>query len=181
LVDAAKPSLQIFYGALTMSVQEIDHGWRKLRVELLKLTEENAVYIGIQGKDAERSDGGLTNAQIGTFHEFGAPSVGLPQRSFLRGTLDENREKYAHLIKNGLGRVVDGKLTVAQVLGLVGERIVADVRKRIKTGIAPALKAATLRRKTRKDGAVASTPLILTGQLLRAITWVIRPRGEVAQ
>ncbi len=161
-------------------VRDIDHGWGKLRKQFSPSNRDQSVFIGIQGENVERSEGGATNAEIGTYHEFGAPNAGVPERSFLRATLDANGESYARMLQTGAGHVVDGRLTVTQLLGLIGEKVVADVRKRMKSGIAPDLKPATIRRKTRADGAVANVPLILTGQLLRAITWAIRPRNSGA-
>lgn len=157
-------------------VKDIDHGWQKLRIELLRLTDPHMLYVGIQGQDVDREGGGPNNAEIGTWHEFGT-STGVPARSFLRATLDAFRTKYADLLERLLGKVVDGKMGTEQALGLLGERVVADVRRRIKNGIAPDLTPATIRRKTRVDGAVANVPLILTAQLIHAISWVVR-KGE---
>lgn len=36
-----------------------------------------------------------TNAEIGAAHEYGVPSKGIPQRSFLRIPISENLQKYA--------------------------------------------------------------------------------------
>lgn len=206
------------------SVKDIDRGWRALKVELLRLTEKGTVAVGVLGKNAEKQrDGGITNAQLATVHEFGlrihhpggtpyVPGGGMmegtrfvskayaaeyanrkgaalpvtkpheidvPERSFLRATIDEKGAEYVELIRRGLGRVVDGRMSVERVFGLLGARVAADVRNRIRAGIAPELTAATLRKKTRaSDGAVANTPLILTGQLLKAITWAIRGRND---
>lgn len=155
-------------------VKDIDHGWNQLVAELLKLTDKSTVAVGIQGAEASAPhEGGLTNAQLGTIHEFGAPGAGIPERSFLRSTVENNRTAYADLIAKGLDRVVRGALSVEQLLGLIGARVVADVKKTIRGHIAPPLKTATIRRKG------SSTPLIgRTGQLINSITWQVKRADE---
>lgn len=51
--------------------------------------------IGILGDESRTGKGSKvpTNAEIGAVHEFGAPSKGIPQRSFLRMPLTEHLEK----------------------------------------------------------------------------------------
>lgn len=48
--------------------------------------------VGILGSQARNGDTGLTNAEVGAFHEFG--TARLPQRSFLRIPISENLNKY---------------------------------------------------------------------------------------
>ena len=194
------------------SILDIDRGWRKIQAELIRLTDQGFVTVGIQGAEAQKThEGGLTNVQLGNVHEYGAtiqhpggtpylrgPTAGpgqarfiskatadglpravpvtkaheitIPERSFMRATLDANRSKYADLITRLLDRVVRGKLTTDQLLGLLGARVVADIKRRIRSRISPALKASTIRRKG------SSTPLIDTGGLVNAITWAVRRR-----
>lgn len=168
---------------MSAAVKDIDRGWRRVKVELLKLTDDRALVVGVIGEEAAKRHGNPeeaapTVAEIATWHEFGT-HTGVPERSFARATVDEHASKYVGMLNTGLGKVVDGKMTVPQVLGLLGARVVGDMRNRIRAGIDPALKPATIQRKTRiSDGAEASTPLILTGQLLRALSWAIRGRSE---
>jgi hypothetical protein len=101
-----------------------------------------------------------------------AHEIKIPSRSFLRSTADENARTYAGAISRGLGRTVDGKTTIEQVLGLVGEKVVADVNRRIRAGLTPDIKAATKRRKG------SSKPLIDSGQLVNSITYEVRKTGD---
>lgn len=48
--------------------------------------------VGVLG--SKPREGGSSNADIGAKHEFGSPSEGLPQRSFLRVPLNDNLEKF---------------------------------------------------------------------------------------
>ncbi len=44
--------------------------------------------IGIQDSEAAGDHDGIDNANLGAVHEFGAPSVGIPERSFMRAPFD---------------------------------------------------------------------------------------------
>ena len=160
-----------------------DEGYRRTIRRLASLVDDPGITIGVHGKDNDpykRGQGpAVTTAQIASFHEFGtldryedsSPAgdgrPGVPQRSFLRSTADENRAKYSDLISRGIGRVIDGTMTIDRALGLVGAKAVADVQKKIASGIEPELTEATIQRKE------SSKPLIDTGQLRQAIDWQI--------
>lgn len=162
---------------MARGVRDIDRGWKRIKAEILKAREQRGVAVGIVGQEQPREGGGPSNAEIGTWHEFGRGHN--PERSFLRSTFDNNREKYRGMLGRGLGRVVDGEMDLDRVLGLLGERAAADVKATIKKGIPPELQKATVQRKTRKsDGAEAATPLIETGQLIGSITYDVRKRGD---
>lgn len=156
-------------------VKDVDKGWAAFRK---KAKDGNArVKIGVQGEDAlkakEGHDGkielGLTVVQVATFHEFGVEGngVNIPERSFLRATIDENRAQYKALIRAAVRDVLTGKLTQGRALGIIGTKVQADVIRRIDDGIAPANAPATIRAKG------SSKPLIDTGQLKQSITYVV--------
>lgn len=90
--------------------------------------------------------------------------ITIPERSFIRSTIDENAAKYHDLVKKLAGLVIDGKMLTRQALGMLGLRVVADIKRRIQRGIDPPLKQATIDRKH------SSKPLIDKGQLLNSIT-----------
>ena len=80
--------------------------------QLLKaLKSKNAPHInvGIISKDG-RTDGKSGNAEIGAAHEYGAPAIGLPSRSFLRmpmrDHLQEEMDSMGLLGENELKAVV---------------------------------------------------------------------------
>lgn len=60
--------------------------------KLLKsLKSDYVVRVGILGKDGKGKHdkkSGLTNAELGAIHEFGAPAKNIPQRSFLQMPLE---------------------------------------------------------------------------------------------
>lgn len=119
--------------------------------------------------NATTPDGDLI-APIAFYHEYG--TVNIPARSFLRSTMSEQREKWA---RQFLG-VIQGRLlengVIRRGLTAVGQSMKADVRDKIKSNIAPALKPETVNAKMRAKKAVNSPDLALVqyGWLQKAIT-----------
>lgn len=158
----ARPGIQL---------KDLDKGWRQLKDVVLKLSQRGGAYVlvGVQGREAEQvhPKGKLTLSALASIHEFG---LGVPQRSFLRGTVDEYRgaiQQRAAL----LGRAVAlGLLTTQIALELLGEYVVGLIKQRIADGIMPPLAESTIRRKG------SSTPLIDGGHLRGAITHRIEVR-----
>ncbi len=152
----------------------IDRGLDRI-LKMLRRGDGGRTTIGIQGAEASQERDGINNAGLAAVHEFGAPSVGVPERSFMRAPFDQGMRRrrgvagkfapgYIGLIASGLDEAMDGKKTVAQVLNGVGELVRADMIRAIDSGIAPPLKAATIARKG------SSKQLIDTGVLKSSIT-----------
>ena len=131
------------------------------------------VAIGILAENDDREDG-ESNAEIGTWQEYGTEDGHIPERSFLRATMDENARIYGRLAKALYGRVLVGALSVRTALDLFGLRVVADVKRRIQRGIPPLLSLVTIARKK------SSKPLIDTGQLINSITHEVRSGRRAA-
>jgi hypothetical protein len=126
------------------------------------------VTVGIQGTEAAEQvhEGSITNLVLAVIHEFGAPKAGIPSRSFVRSTADENKTKYQRMLRKA-GREVLKGVPIAQSLFVVGEKARADMVKKIQSNIPPALAASTVSQK--KD----TLALIDTGELLNAISSVV--------
>jgi len=146
-------------------VKVVDRGWDKLRKNYRK---NFVVAVGIQGKEAEKDHGGVTNVVIGTVHEYGTATV--PERSFLRSTGDKHEKKYVKEIAKATSASFEGKKIEVELL-LVGEEYKADVISTIKAGIKPPLSAKTIA--VRGKGA---TPLWHEGQLIGSISVVVRDK-----
>lgn len=130
------------------------------------------LLVGIQGdkageqhKDPHTGEttGDLTVGLVSAFHEFG---LGVPERSWLRGWVDANKTFINDLLRRGARQIILGK-DPDQIAGAIGVAFVASIQQRIVAGIAPPLDAATVKAKG------SSTPLIDTGQLKSAITFVL--------
>lgn len=150
-----------------------DNRLRRFTKRLKSLTEGITVTVGVQGKEAtEDYEDGPSVAQVARVHEFGYPEGNIPQRSYMRATYDENREKYRRLIVKGSRDTMLGKMKSRQGMFIAGETYRKDIIKRIKSNIPPPLKQATIDRKG------SSVALIDTGMLVAAITTVVKVGGK---
>jgi hypothetical protein len=140
------------------------------------------VMVGIPSTKAVRdiqTGEPINNAALGYIHEHGAPEVNIPARPFLlpgvrsiRGEIVKRLRDAAKVALHGSPRAV---MRAYHALGLLAQR---TVRQKITEGPFVPLSPATLyRRQHRKVAPRKGTrPLIDTGQLRRAIDYVIRKR-----
>lgn len=168
---------------MSVSISEVDRGYKEARRKFAALNVKPYVKVGVQGKEAEErkeaqtptgimsTSLNMTVIDIATIHEFGASNV--PQRSFLRDTIDANRRKYMSIAMILSGEIVDGKRDPVAALNLLGEKIKSDVVARITAGIPPALSEETIERKG------SDVPLIDTGQLRQSISYAVERKGKV--
>ena len=131
---------------------------------LAALALEQVLSFDVGSLDADRK-----TKKVAYIHEHGAPSVGIPQRSFIRATIARNRRKYAAELRGLMKRVVAGKLTYDQAVLKVTETMVADIQNAILKGVPPALEQSTVKAKRRKGYAHPSTPLYASGKLFKSI------------
>jgi hypothetical protein len=155
------------------AVTDIDKGYKALFQRLARENQGRVVDVGVLGKEGSGvyEDGNLTVADVASFHEFGQ---GVPERSFIRAYVDENRSKIEDWLRRMAKRVITGEVkSFDHGLELIGMKIESEIKQRIRDGIPPELSEATLAQKKGK-----STPLIDTGQLLSSITHEVRRISE---
>ena len=79
---------------MATTFKDVDKGYKKRLRALRKMAGPFHVSVGIQGKEADAGrEGGKTNVQIATLHEFGWPQDDgstIPERSFIRAGTDSN-------------------------------------------------------------------------------------------
>jgi phage gpG-like protein len=147
-----------------------DNGAAKLIAQARELAKGATVRVGVLDDATKQVEPGeepskLSLLEVAAVHEFGAPAAGIPQRSFIRATIDARRADIARLQLALAKQVLTGKLTPDQALEQMGAKVAAWCQTRIAEGIGPALKPATIARKK------SSKPLVDTGQLKSAITY----------
>jgi len=162
----------------TVEVKVIDRGWNAIKARVEALHGGSAIVkVGVQGQQAaaNHQDSRLTVAQIANVHEFGMTivqpkmrrTIVIPERSFLRATIDQYREAIARrqvLLTQGY---LLGKFALEPAMELLGQYVVGLIKQRIANGIAPPNKPSTIARKR------SSKPLIDTGQLRNSITYKV--------
>jgi len=99
--------------------------------------------------------------------------IKIPERSFIRAPFIANQRTYFRMLRKGSRKVLGGRMTREQVLGLIGEKAKADMQRAIARGIPPPIKPGTIRARRKQFGKASSKPLIATGQLRQSITWTI--------
>ena len=134
-----------------------------------KAEQEKKTRKSKKTEGAETEKKKPTLVEVATWMEFGTKLV--PQRSFLRGAIIQFRSELNKTTIQVHRQITRGKLTVDQGLRILGEAIQAKVQKRIRDGIGPELKRATIVRKG------SSTPLIDTGQLVNSIRYKVEEEG----
>ncbi len=160
------------------TVIERDLGFNRIRDTFLKAGDP-VVKVGIQGKDATDLHGDfgggarpLTNLEVGVIHEFGAPGVNIPERSFIRAPVKRHAAKYYRRIQLIVKAAITGVLTVKKGLGLLGIEVESDMKNAMQRGIPPPLKRRRRMKKTQKRKG-RQVPLIDTKQLFNSITYVV--------
>lgn len=142
-----------------------DKGYSKL-FEAVRAMRGTRLTVGVHEEEGGESyEGGLTVAEVGAIHEFGAPDADVPRRSFLRGYFDEQQDDITDkLTRAGQAVLVRGADPQA-AYEAVGLTMAGEVQARISAGIDPPNKESTIARKG------SSKPLIgETGQLRSSIT-----------
>lgn len=154
-----------------VKISDKDNGAKALARNLKALSGSH-VRVGIQGKEASAQHAGSPSsvAAIATYQEFGTSTI--PERSFIRATVDEKHAEIQLLIKRLAKLVAEGKLTEDDALKLLGQKVQADIINRIRDNIPPPLKEETIQRKG------SSVALIDTGQMVQAITYRVVPKTE---
>lgn len=164
---------------MAVAVLDKDTGWQKI-LDVVRGPQPH-VTVGIQGEDSGEivdENGEITMVVLAGVHEFGREDGTIPSRSYIRATVDANREAYLALRKRLAGLVLAGKLTPKRALSLLGEKVKSDIQARMEAGLEPELAESTKRRRIQgeaeADGSRVFKPLIDTGDLKRSITYQVR-------
>jgi hypothetical protein len=148
--------------------------WKELYKRLEGHSGPTGIKVGVlRSASAPRSDG-ISNVELAAIHEFGSPAANIPERSFIRRTFREQKDKLDALLFKIAKGVVSDKTDLATGLNLLGQWAVAAIRKTITggPGIPPPLKPATIARKK------STRPLVDTGQLVNSITYILTKGDE---
>lgn len=166
---------------LKINFSEKDLGAAKIRAEIEKLSKKPFVKVGVQGAKAlENKDGSVANVVlVATAHEFG--TVNVPERSYIRKTMNENESKYASAAEQLKSKILSAEINTEKALGVLGLLVQRDIQNTIRSNNAgldgpTPLSPATLKNRKSKD----VTPLYDTGQLIRSITYVRQMDGNVS-
>lgn len=133
------------------------------------------VLVGIPEAEAARNEATpITNAAIGYIAEYGSPAANIPARPFLVPGVEDAKGPVTGRLKDAAADALEGNRTgVDENLNAAGLAAQNAVRAKINTGPFAPLKPQTLAARRRR-GRTGDKPLIDTGQLRNAVTYVIR-------
>lgn len=152
--------------------------WKELRARVLAAAAEGSrVKVGVLASAGHHADSGITMAELAAVHEYGSPANGIPERSFLRKTMDLRAQETKEKIREVTRAYVEGRVTLAQAMGILGQWTVAQVRLTITSQLVrPRLDESEAGRRTiEKKG--SSVTLVDTGQLLGSISYAVESEG----
>jgi hypothetical protein len=153
---------------VSSTVRDVDRGAAALaeRLRNLAAADEKGVRVGILSESNE-SLGDIDLVELALIHEFGAPDARypIPERSFIRATVDESQAEIAGVIRAQAKLYYRGAVTREAALDRVGAFVAGLCQKRIAARIDPPNAPATI------EGKGSDVPLIDTGALRAAITW----------
>lgn len=128
-------------------------------------------------EDVGEGSSGINNAALMYIHEFGAPDVNIPARPVVYPAMRSIQKEAIAMLRKIAGFALDGKPELVQkgfhALGILAQNA---LRKRITDGPFEPLSPRTIAAR-RAKGRTGTKPLIDSGQLRRALTYVIRKIG----
>lgn len=154
-------SSQLLMRSRTRVIRSPDRAIRELRNINNSLRGPDSVKVGLP-KGANDYPDGTSVTMVGAVHEFGSPSRNVPERSFLRSTVQEQRKPYKRLFAKLAKKIIQGKLTKKDALQLIGLQTQTDVREKITDLQDPPLVS--------REG----NPLVDTGHLRQSIVYEVQ-------
>lgn len=163
-------------------VKEVDRGWSALMdaVRAYKAQDPH-VKVGFlddggPGSKDHDPGGALTVAELAAVMEYGTDDGHIPARSFVGATFEANKPRYIKDLGVLLGGVYEGKLSVQKVFAIMGQRMVSDINRAVRSGdgIPPPNAPSTIAAKG------SDRTLIDTARMIAALTYaVVISGGEV--
>ena len=164
--------------ALVVTVVDKDTGLKRIE-EDISLLDKVEIWVGIQegtktriqSRKKRKQKAGVSIAQYGAYNEYGTRHI--PQRSFIRSSFDENMRSVTKFLNRQYGLVIDGKKTVKEGAGAVGQLVQDNIKKKIREIVSPPNSPKTIKMKK------SSKPLIDFGQLFASIRYVLATRKRM--
>lgn len=121
---------------------------------------EGQVKVGLPINSNDYPDG-TSVIMVGAVHEFGSALRNIPERSYLRSTMQNNKRAYKSVLSKLGKKIATGAMNSLEGLKLLGLKVEADVKDTLTDLKSPSLKT--------REG----NPLIDTGHLRQSITHVV--------
>ncbi len=143
-------------------IQDRDRGYKGMR-QRMKQMAGSYTKVGVQ-ENSKDQDGVSDLVLIAASNEFGTDTI--PERSFIRSTFEENRDKLAEISAAEADAIMTGRKDVRTSLQLMGEYHAGQIQAKIHSHPPPENAPATIKRKG------SSGTLVDTGNLAQSIRHV---------
>ena len=130
--------------------------------QILKRLQDSAITVGLH-KDTGSYESGEKVTEVAAWNEFGTDHI--PERSFLRSTIAENRAKYQGEFQKAYLIAIQGGMNLRAAAGFIGNVARDDIKQKIIDIKDPANAPSTVAKKGFDD------PLIETKKMLNSIRW----------
>ena len=133
-------------GTPGVQIKVLDHGFDNM-MDWITGYGKIEMRVGVIGNTAGNKHGveGITNGELATIHEYGAPNANIPERAPIRSTFDKNRNRYRKQATRLFSRAFDKGSSPRKALKVLGEVIKGDIQSRILKGqLTPALQDETI-------------------------------------
>ena len=154
---------------ITAETTDEDKGEQSIK-EAVRAMKTIELMVGVLDSAGTHRDAGIHMAELMNLHEFG---IGVPERSVIRATIDENVDVYNKLMADLIDDIVMGRRTPKDAVSILGEQIVSDMKKRFGSADLTPLSKATIASKT-KRGKAGNRPLIDTAQLRNSVNYEVK-------
>lgn len=149
------------------------------------------------GRTPEEGEPQISNAVLGYIHDNGAPEANIPARPFMIPGMQAAKPRVILGLTAIARKLAQGGTTddVDKGYERVGRTVVLAIKAKINEGIPPPLAESTLLARAHKGdqgamwelawrwagapaGVEVGKPLVVTGQMRNAVTFVVRPKGK---
>lgn len=134
-------------------------------LDRLKEASSMRAVAGIPA-DAPTYPDGTSMQDVAIYNEFGTSRI--PERSFLRSTMEERQDEYVDLLVKGIEQFVEKGKPLEDTLELAGLKAAGDIQQKITDLSDPPNSPLTIALKG------SSNPLINTGAMRAAVTHEVR-------
>jgi hypothetical protein len=157
-----------------MTVTDRDRGYKALLAGM-RMMRNVEVLVGVDASTGASRRGGASMVTIAAANEFGTADGHIPERSFLRSTMDEQQQKYirqfsrlAVRVTSQRGSVLGASSTLRKGLRRIGRTMQRDVQRKITVLADPPNAPSTIAAKG------SDNPLVDTGRLRLAIDFKVQ-------
>ncbi len=145
-------------------------GWLNVKKRIVGLASKS-VHVGVFSNE-QHPGSDYSDAELAALHEYGSPKGMIPERSFLRSTMDRKdvQDRVTKSMGKISGQIAAGKTNTTEALGVLGDLLAEEVKKTLEQNktSGPPLAPKTVERKQ------SDTKLVDTGRLVDKVGWVIK-------